>query len=228
MAAGFPGVLLGTPIYSKAMSWIEATGMMKSKRAVRTVRKDRTMPGFTVLEVLVATVILLVGIIGVSQMVPQALDYDMRNRDTSSSIMAAQRELEQMIKLPIDVNQLATGTDYSFTDADGFATYLGALPNPATAAATAAPPPPAQSGCPLTATGAIDFSQPCLAAGYTKVFSPPLGSPFENYDLRWNVITYYGNDNGTIKPILKRIAIAGRSTDGSLTIPATLNVMVAP
>lgn len=184
-----------------------------------------TAQGFTVLEVLVATVILFIGIIGVSQMVPKALDFDLRNRDTSSSIMAAQRELEQMVGLPIDVNQLASGTDYSFTDADGSVSYLGALPSPATAAPGAAPPGPVQSGCALTTIGTIDFSQSCTAAGYTTIISPTLGPSFE---LRWNVVTFYGNDNGTIRPVLKRIAIAGKSRDGSLTIPATLSVMVAP
>jgi len=185
----------------------------------------RRAAGFTVLEVLVATVILLVGIIGVSEMVPQALDSDMRNRDTSSSIMAAQMELEQIIGVPINVNTAASATDYSFLDSDGVQINLGALPIPATAAANAAPPIAVQSGCPLTAAGSFDFSVACTAANYTKIVTPALGPTFE---VRWNVMTFYGNDNGTIKPVLKRIAIAGKSRDGSLTIPATLNLMVAP
>ena len=93
--------------------------------------RNPRMRGFTVIELLVATVVLLVGIVGVSQMVTQAVDSDLRNRDTSSSMMAAQRELEQMLRLPIDANQLATPTDYSFADTDGDAAYVGSLPVPA-------------------------------------------------------------------------------------------------
>jgi Tfp pilus assembly protein PilV len=212
----------------------EGQKMDRSNKIMTAKRPIRRVAGFTVLEVLVATIILMVGIIGVSDMVPKALDSDLRNRDTSSAIMASQMELEQLLRLPIDVNQLATPTDYSFTDADGFVAYVGAIPNPATAAVTAAPPPAVQSGCPLTSNGMIDFGQPCTAAGYTKTVTPtniagvatPTSGP--SIELRWSVITSYGNDNGTIKPVLKRIAIAGRTTDGALTIPATLNVMVAP
>src|ERR1700751_5896354 len=105
--------------------------------------------GFTVLEILIATVILLVGIIGVAEMVPRALDMDLRNRDSSSGIMAAQHQLEQMGKLPIDVTSGGSGTDYSFLDSDGLVEYVGALPNPPVAGPTQAPPGPAQSGCPL-------------------------------------------------------------------------------
>jgi hypothetical protein len=180
--------------------------------------------GFTVLEILIATVILLVGIIGVAEMVPRALDMDLRNRDSSSGIMAAQRQLEQMLKLPIDVTSGGSPTDYSFLDNDGNVDYVGALPIPAIAGPTQAPPGPAQSGCPLT-NGLIDFSQVCNATGYSRQVTPGFGP---NFDVRWNVVTFYGNDNGAIRPVLKRIAIAGRATDGSLSIPSTLNVMVAP
>ncbi len=196
-----------------------------SKKNMKAKSSIRTVAGFTVLEVLVATVILMVGIVGVSQMVPQALDSDLRNRDTSSAIMASQAELEQFLGVPINVTTGGAGTDYSFLDADGFVAYLGALPLVAVAAVAAAPPAPATSGCPLTASGTFDFSLACTAPGYDKIVTPALGPSFE---VRWNVITFYGNDNGTIKPVLKRIAIAGKSRDGSLTIPATLNVMVAP
>jgi hypothetical protein len=205
-----------------------------SNEVVSADRHLRRATGFTVLEVLVATLILMIGIIGVSEMVPRALDSDLRNRNTSSAILASQTELEQMLGLPIDVNQLTTASDYSFTDTDGVAAYLGALPNPPTAAIGAAPPPSLQSGCPLTSNGMIDFGQPCTAAGYTKTFTPTnlagvvTPTSGSRIELRWSVITFYGNDNGTIKPVLKRIAIAGRTTDGALTIPATLNVMVAP
>jgi prepilin-type N-terminal cleavage/methylation domain-containing protein len=187
--------------------------------------RNPRMRGFTVIELLVATVVLLVGIVGVSQMVTQAVDSDLRNRDTSSSMMAAQRELEQMLRLPIDANQLGTPTDYSFTDTDGDAAYVGSLPVPATGTATAAPPGPSQTGCPLAVNGDIDFTAACAVAGYVKVLAPALGPAIE---IRWNVVTFYGNDNGTIRPVLKKIAIAGRSNDGTLNVPQTMNVMVAP
>ena len=195
--------------------------MNRTETSCRNPRKR----GFTVIELMVATAVLLVGIVGVSQMVTQAVDSDLRNRDTSSSMMAAQRELEQMLRLPIDANQLATPTDYSFTDSDGDATYVGLLPAPATAPATAAPPGPSQTGCPLTANGDIDFTAACAVAGYVKLLTPALGPSIE---IRWNVVTFYGNDGGTIRPVLKKIAIAGRSNDGALNVPQTMNVMVAP
>ncbi len=182
-----------------------------------------TQAGFSLIELLVSMVVLMVGVIAVAQLVPWVIDLDLRNRNNSTSLVIAQRELEQMVRQPLNVRADATQPDYNFTDTDGTAVYMGALPSPATGSVSAAPPSPTQSGCPVTA-GMIDFAQPCTAAGYSKTMAV---API-TYEVRWNIVTVYGNDSGTMRPVNKRITIAARSSEARPLPPASLSVLVAP
>src|SRR5271157_2601461 len=76
--------------------------------------------GFSILEMLLATVILLVGLIAIAQLVPASILLNYRNRTDSSALVFAQRELDQMLDQPLTVN--------SFTDGLGNNCNLG---NPA-------------------------------------------------------------------------------------------------
>jgi type II secretory pathway pseudopilin PulG len=175
------------------------------------------------IELIVAMAILMMGIVAVAQLVPWAIDLDQRNRSNSLSLVMAQRELEQMVRQSLEVRTNATLSDYNFVDADGASIRLGALPSPSAGPSNAAPPAPTQSGCAVTA-GFIDFSQPCSAAGYVKTII--IGGI--NYEVRWNVVTSYGNDQGTMRPVTKRVTVATRSSEARPLPPASLSVLVAP
>ncbi len=179
--------------------------------------------GFSLVELMVAIVVLLVGIVAVAQLVPTSIDLNLRNRYDSSALIIGQRQLEQMVRQPLAVQQNAALPDYNFTDADGQACYLGALPVPATAPPNQPPPGPVQTGCAVTG-GLIDFTQPCAVAGYFKTVS--VGD--YTYSVRWNVITVYGNDKGTIRPVMKQITLAGMGTGPRPLPPTTLSLMVGP
>src|SRR5713226_2814859 len=73
--------------------------------------------GFSILEMLLATVILLVGLIAVAQLVPASILLNYRNRTDSSALVFAQRQLDQMLDQPLTVN--------SFTDVLGNTCQLG-------------------------------------------------------------------------------------------------------
>src|SRR6266851_48669 len=73
--------------------------------------------GFSILEMLLATVILLVGLIAIAQLVPASILLNQRNRTDSAALVFAQRELDQMLDQPLSVN--------SFTDALGNPCQLG-------------------------------------------------------------------------------------------------------
>src|SRR5436309_5507815 len=76
--------------------------------------------GFSLLEMLFATMILLVGLVAVAQLVPASVLLNYSNRMDSSALVFAQRQLDQMLDQPLTSN--------SFVDPLGNIYQLG---NPA-------------------------------------------------------------------------------------------------
>src|SRR4030081_557927 len=78
--------------------------------------------GFSILEMLLASAIMMVGIISVVQLVPVSLQLNANNRLDTMATVIAQRELDQMLSQPLAVN--------SFIDTDGRAISLGGAGSP--------------------------------------------------------------------------------------------------
>src|SRR5258708_12041806 len=103
--------------------------------------------GFSILEMLLATIILLVGLVAIAQLVPASMLLNYRNRTDSAALVFAQRELAQMLDQPL--------TSSSFYDALGNFCSLGnsasinevqanpVLVTPSHNSSTRAPPTPA-------------------------------------------------------------------------------------
>lgn len=176
-----------------------------------TTRLRFKQDGFTIIEMLLATVILLVGLVAVAQLVPASILLNYRNRMDSSALVFAQRQLDQMIDQPL--------TSISFLDALGNTCQLG---NPAT---------------PNTVQGSnvvfinnqtlIDFSQPPGAPaptnGYSFTYQDPTDPSGTTYDVRWAVII---TGNGSVASS-KRFILGVRQIGGSgYFLPITLDTMV--
>ncbi|MBZ5702358.1 MAG: prepilin-type N-terminal cleavage/methylation domain-containing protein [Acidobacteriia bacterium] len=177
--------------------------------------------GFSLIEVLVATIVLMVGVVSLAQVVPAAVDLNQRSLATSQSLVVAERELEQMVRQPLSIQTSTIATDYNFIDLDGQSVFVGALPLAATALPGAAAPAAVQHGCPLV-NNQIDFTQACAVPGYVKT----VVLAGRRFEVRWNVITVYGNNLGTVQPVNKRIAVAANTSVRSFT-PQTLTAQVA-
>ena len=133
---------------------------------------------------LIATVVLLVGIVSVVQLVPASLKSNKNNRQDTTATVVAQRELDQMLNQPI--------VNTTFVDADGRTIDLGN---------------PAQNnllvGAPVVAgTATIDFTQ-AVVAGYNFTYLDPNDGAGASYQVRWAVITTTNGGN----PVSKRIII---------------------
>lgn len=200
-------------------------------QAMRTQRfsRNRAAAGFTMIELLIAIVILLIGVVAVAQLVPNAIRSDFRNRYDSTALILAQRQMEQMVEQKLTVGGPPANGAYNFQILlpDGTTTLcnLGVAPPFFTALVGAPPPAPAASGAPLIAgTLRINWGVGQVA-GYWNQYNAPDGNPYET---RWNIAVFYGNINGLIRPVSKRIIISTRGGSAAVSFPpTTLTTMVA-
>lgn len=137
-----------------------------------TIRR-RSEAGFSLLEMMLATVILLVGLVAIAQLVPATILLNFRNRTDSSALVFAQRELDQFLDQPLFLT--------SFTDAIGNTCALGN-----------ATPVNTVQGSSLAVVNnqvVIDFTG-TLVPNYS--FAIPYQDPSDPsgtaYDVRWAVI----------------------------------------
>jgi len=175
---------------------------------VFTNRRKRER-GFSILEMMLATVVLLIGLVAIAQLVPATILLNFRNRTDSSALVFAQRELDQFIDQPL----FAT----TFTDTTLHTCALGN-----------AAPANAVQGSPVAVVNnqvVIDFAQ-SLVTNYS--FAVPYQDPTDPsgiaYDVRWAVIVT-GNGHAVSS---KRFILGIRQSGGSGYFqPITLDTVVA-
>jgi prepilin-type N-terminal cleavage/methylation domain-containing protein len=171
----------------------------------------RNQRGFTLTEVLIAIVILLVGIVAVAQLVPASIGSNSANRNDSSALVFAQREMDQFLGQPLNMSI----SPPAFTDAEGFNCYLGDPTQPNVVV-----------GSPVVVfynQVVIDFGQSAVA-NYSFTYQDP-NDPFGLvYDVRWAVIAT--TRNGLVTS--KRFILGVRKTGGNgIYRPITLDTILA-
>jgi prepilin-type N-terminal cleavage/methylation domain-containing protein len=179
--------------------------MKESSKAQRAKEQ-----GFSLLEMVIASAILLVGVLSVVQLVPASLKSNLYNRMDTMATVVAQRELDQMLNQPLRAS--------GFTDKNGNSVDLGRNSGSS-----------GWSGAPVVmqdSTTIIDFSASPVNGysieGYQDVNDPnyPNGPQFE---LRWAILTVI--NNGFV--ISKRIVIGCRQTNAAQPmLPVNLDTSV--
>ncbi|HXM96757.1 MAG TPA: prepilin-type N-terminal cleavage/methylation domain-containing protein [Candidatus Dormibacteraeota bacterium] len=148
--------------------------------------RRREERGFTLTEVLVSTVILLVGLVGVAQLVPVSIRLNSANRYDSTALAVAQREMNYMLTQPL--------TNSTFQDPQGVMCPAGNICNLGNAAQ-----PNQVVGSPVITPNnrpLIDFSAGQVA-GYSFNYADPNDPGGKSYDIRWAVVTFVGAGNTT-------------------------------
>jgi prepilin-type N-terminal cleavage/methylation domain-containing protein len=171
---------------------------------IHKLQKKQT--GFTLVELLVAMLVLMVGLIAVAQLVPMAVRLNSGNRDDSTAMAFAQRELDAMIEQPMIAP--------TFTDPNGFLCNLG---DPAQ--------PKVLVGSPVLMVNnrpQINFGV-AKVPGYSFNYTDPNDPYAITYDVRWAVITYSNAGNPTAK---RFILGALRRSINTAFLPLTLDTMV--
>jgi hypothetical protein len=161
---------------------------------------------------MLATIILLVGLVAIAQLVPASILLNYRNRTDSSALVFAQRQLDQLLDQPLTVN--------FFTDALGNTCQLG---DPAVTNT--------RQGSQVTTLNnqaLIVFSSPnppqAPTSGYGFTYTDPTDPSGTTYDVRWAVII---TGNGSTASS-KRFILGVRQLGGNGYFqPITLDTMVA-
>lgn len=166
------------------------------------------------IEMLIATVVFLVGLVAVAQLVPLSIRLNGANRDDSTALVFAQRELVAMADQPL--------TSASFQDPQGvLCAPVGTVCNLGNVATPKVP-----VGSPVVmlnnAVPMIDFTAAAVP-NYSFNYVDP-NDPFGlSYDVRWAVITYANAGNATGK----RFIVGVRRRGGNAPfLPVTLDTMV--
>jgi prepilin-type N-terminal cleavage/methylation domain-containing protein len=170
--------------------------------------------GFSLLEMLFATMILLVGLVAVAQLVPASILLNSQNRTDSAALVFAQRQLDVILDQPLNP------PGNSFTDQQGNTYQLG---NPAT--------PNVVQGANVVSINnqtLIDFGGPAPPPyptnGYGFTYQDPTEPNGATYDVRWAVIVT-GNASSASS---KRYILGVRQIGGrGFRPPITLDTMVA-
>jgi Tfp pilus assembly protein PilV len=134
--------------------------------------------GFTLVEMLIATLVVVIGLVAVAQLVPTSMMMNANNRSDGTALVIAQKQMEALRAVP-----LATNT---FTDP------LGVTCPPATTCFVGDPTQPGQLvGSPVKLfnnSPVIDYSQ-APVAGYGYTYTDPNDPLGALNDVRWAVVT---------------------------------------
>jgi hypothetical protein len=176
-----------------------------TQRGKTRSKKGDAQAGFSVLEMLIASVIMMVGILSVVQLVPASLQLNATNRLGTMATVIAQRELDQMLSQPLDVN--------TFTDTDLRTISLGGTGSP---------------GAPVVMdsqgqTVQIDFTAAPVTGYSIPAYTDPNDPTKSTFELRWAVIPQVVNG----RVLSKRIILGCRQTNANEPVlPVTLDSWV--
>jgi prepilin-type N-terminal cleavage/methylation domain-containing protein len=178
----------------------------------RTTRRTGQR-GFTLVEMLIATVVVLVGLVAVAELVPSSVMLNSNNRNDGTALVFAQRELEALREQPLN--------NASFSDPVGVTCPAGQSCSLGNAAL-----PKQLVGSPVVLGGAgqplINFAA-APVAGYSFNYVDP-NDPFSApYDVRWAVITYANGPMVTGRRIIVGVFRRGMQTP---SLPITLDSIV--
>ena len=169
--------------------------------------------GFTLVEMLIATVIVLVGLVAVAQLVPTSMMMNANNRSDGTALVIAQRQMEALRAVPL--------TATTFTDPLGVTCPL------ATTCNVGDPSKSGVVGSPVVLfnnSPVINFASG-LVPGYEYTYTDPNDPTAALNDVRWAVVTVTNGPNG---PVTAKRIIVGVFRHGmkTLTYPTSLDTMV--
>lgn len=188
--------------------------MMNSHDRRQSIGARRNQHGFTLTEVLIAIIILLVGIVAVAQLVPASIGSNSANRNDSAALVFAQRQMDLFVGQPLNMS-ISPPAFTETIDGQTFTCYLGDPTQPNTVVGTAVSVFYNQLVINFTST--VD--------NYNFTYQDP-NDPFGLvYDVRWAVITA---TNSSHLVTSKRFILGVRRKGGNgIYNPITLDTILS-
>lgn len=180
------------------------------------MKMRNTQRGFTLVELLIAVVVLIVGIVAVGELVPKAISLNLDNRMDTTSTVIAQRMLDMMVNAGVNTPNLVVRPAVMVHPCGQTTTcQLGATVNDV------------PQGAPLTGTGVIDFTA-AQVANYNFTFTDQNDPNLSQFDVRWNVTTSIRN-LGVLPNVVvsKRYVVGVRRMDKATGASVTLSAWVS-
>jgi prepilin-type N-terminal cleavage/methylation domain-containing protein len=186
---------------------------MKHKSSTR--RKNQR--GFTLIEMLIASVVVIFGLVAVAQLVPASVMLNSDNRNDGTALVFAQRQMDVLRSQPL--------TATTFADSNGIScplsqTCLLGDPTPARAYAWVGCDVQTVNNAPM-----IVFSDGCEpTSGYNFLYTDPNDPSGATYDVRWSIMTAENTSNAVVyRRIVVGVFRRGMQTT---TLPIILDVQV--
>lgn len=162
-----------------------------------------------------ATSVLILGLLGVAQLIPASLVLNSGNRVSSTALVMAQQEMDQFVNQPLNPG---TPPPQQFIDSHGFQCTLGDSSQPS--GTFVGSPIKMDNNLPI-----IDFGQDQVD-GYSFSYVDPNDPGGATWDVRWAVIITSTGPNGTVTA--KRFIVGARQVGGpNFVLPVTLDTTVA-
>ncbi|HEV2289174.1 MAG TPA: prepilin-type N-terminal cleavage/methylation domain-containing protein [Candidatus Acidoferrales bacterium] len=165
--------------------------------------------GFTLIELAVATIVLMVGVVAVVQLVPFATQTNQANRVDTTAVVIAQHYLDEMTAQPlanITINDPACGAMSLGTGAAGTSVMY----------------PSAGYLTMYNGTATVDFTQ-AAAGGYNCAYSDPNNPSGGTYKLRWGVVV---TQNAAGQVVSKRYVVGVKQSAMQFRLPVDLDATV--
>jgi len=171
--------------------------------------KKSKQRGSSLVELMIACLVLTVGVAGTVSLIPIAIGANSRNRQQSNSTVIAQMVMEKIMSVPAGTSTILTINDcvpnsFSINTSGTTGAGLGAT---------------------LLASGDANFNV-AAPAGYSMLYTAcgPAGGQASVYDVRWNIQT--PSNSTFVKLITVSAKLKGTGTDIKyLTLPVTIRSM---
>jgi prepilin-type N-terminal cleavage/methylation domain-containing protein len=179
--------------------------MIRHKNQKSTSNRRSQQGGMTLIELMIAMVVLAVGIVGSMALVVRAIGGDAWSKQLSNSTVLAQAVTERIMAIPAQTNTILTITDCTNTVSNVSTTPGGSA---------------------LNSGGEIDYSQAAVA-NYQMLYTDcDTNGHQATYDVRWNVQAV-ANSNGNVKLLTVSSQLKNAGTNRMVFAPeATVRTII--
>lgn len=171
--------------------------------------KQNWQRGFTLIELMIAVLVLAVGLTGGLMLVLTAMANDSRSKTDSTATVLSQMTIEMIASVPANLTSTVTINDCSGTGHTVSTTGSGT-----------------GAGATLTSGGNIDFTS-ATVSNYSMTFTTCAASTGDrqaNYDVRWNIKTL--SSTAKLVTVGARISNADTNQSVRFAVPVTLKMIV--